>query len=189
MFGPVLLPVSLTFLVMLSMFTALPFLLRRFTKTKGAVSLAFGICVAASIPTLFLVGAIVDSVRYGEFTYSSPDEIGGYTFWTLPSDATLITMHKYSSGHELRFHTTQIALEKWMDQIRARQLELYENVEEFVLIDHADQEWFDSCFSRHEWPFPDDAVMYRGPRGEKGSGFETWFSKKNQTAYISRNYW
>jgi len=99
LFAPVVLPVQITFLMMLTLVVALPFLLRRFTKYQVLAS--FGTCAVLGIPIFFATGSIVDSIRYGEFQHNDATRLNdGYV--EVPSDATKIILHKFASGLRLR---------------------------------------------------------------------------------------
>ena len=107
LFAPVVLPLQITFFVMLGLVVGLPFLYRRFTKHPVLASL--GTCALLGFPMLFAIGSIVDSFRFGEFQHGDAKRLNdGYV--QLPTDATEITLHKYASGHELKFKTTKAAI-------------------------------------------------------------------------------
>lgn len=187
MFAPIVLPVQLTFLVMAILAMVLSVALRRYTKNY--LFATFAICFFATIPMLFCVGFIVDSLRYGEFHYATATGLNdGYV--ELPKSATEITLHKYASGHELKFKTTKTSLESWMNELTNKRRE-FSKATPFQQVPRSDfrSEEFDPRLSRHGWICPDDAVLYEGWRSGRGSGFDVWFSEKQQTAYISAAYW
>ena len=107
----------------------------------------------------------------------------------MPKNASDITMHKYPSGHEVKFQTTKVELEDWMSRMHKRHLEYSNDTKPFTIDPDVTPVTFDSYFSRHNWPYPKDATMYRGPFGADGSGFNVWYSNDEQTAYISAGYW
>ena len=98
-------------------------------------------------------------------------------------------MHKYPSGHEVKFQTTKVELEDWMSRMRKRHLEYSSDTKPFTIDSDVTPEWFDNDFSRHNWTCPTDAIMYRGPIGRDGSGFDVWYSNETEMAYISAAYW
>ena len=187
MFAPVVLPIQITFFLMVALAFALTFAFRRFTNQPVLAS--FGACCALGIPILFLVGAIVDSFRYGKFLHPDASKLNdGYV--QLPADATEITLHKYASGHELKFTTNKIALETWMDSITEKRRR-YTDATPFVLdqpSDNQSQEFADD-FRRHGWKYPNDAVKYRGWRSARGGGFDVWYSESEHLAFIRAGYW
>jgi len=186
MWAPAELPFGITFLILLGMLIVLPFALSRFSKHPILITL--GICALASIPTLLIVGEVVDSVRYGEFKYESAADISGDHFWIMPTGATDITMHKYASGHELKFQSGEQELLDWMSQMTKRRQE-YSDATPFQIDSSADSTWFDNDFGERNWQCPADAVMYRGWRSARGSGSDIWYSKETGTVYISDAYW
>lgn len=170
---------------MLTLAFVLPFLFYRFTKRPILASLAA--CLLLGIPMLFLVGSIVDSIRYGEFYHPDAAQLNdGYV--ELPKDATDITLHKYASGHELKFTTNKASLEEWMADQRLE----YSDATSFQLEDSRPDfqaEEFSLRFGELGWSFPVDAVVYRGWRSGRGGGFDVWFSETQQSACISGSYW
>ena len=188
MFAPVFLPLQITFFVMLGLVVGLPFLFRRFTKHPVLASL--GTSALLGFPMLFAIGSIVDSFRYGEFQHDDAKRLNdGYV--QLPTDATEITLHKYASGHELKFKTTKASLETWMTELTNHRLK-YMNVTPFEPGDshpNFDAKGFANLFGRHGWQYPADAVIYRGWRSGRGSGFDVWYSDVEQSAYIHASYW
>lgn len=185
MFVPLVLPLQVTCVAMCVAFLALVFLLRRFAKRPYLCSL--GLCVLATIPTLYLVGAIVDSMRYGEFHHADASRLNdGYV--ELPAEASNIVLHKYASGHELMFDIDRASLESWINEMEGRWSE-FTDPSSFELETEADQLEFSSRFSRGGWKMPPDAVLYRGPRSGRGGGCDVWYCDASQIAFISAGYW
>lgn len=138
---------------------------------------------------LFVIGSVVDSIRYGEFHHLDATRLNdGYV--QLPVDATEITLHKYASGHEMKFKTTGTSLESWMTEL-TKQRQAYSNATPFKLDVRSDfdAEEFENHFGEHGWRYPDDAVVYRGWRSGRGAGFDIWYSDREQSAYIRAAYW
>ena len=188
MLGPVILPLQITIFVMITLIVTLPSVLRRYTKHPVLAS--FGISAVLGIPMLLAMISIVDSIRYGEFQYNDTKRLNdGYV--ELPSDASEITLHKYASGHELKFKTKKSSLESWMTELTNRRLK-YTKATPFKLDDSRpkfDAAEFASRFGRHGWSYPPDAVIYRGWRSGRGGGFDVWYSEIDRSAYISSSYW
>ena len=183
MFAPAILPIQVAFLVLVVLAFMLPLLLRRFTK--HAVPIGCGLCLLGSLPILFGVGAIIDSIRYGEFNFENADRLNdGYV--ELPTDATNITLHKYASGHELKFSTNRQSLEKWMEDWVDR-LSKFTDATPFELGGSVGR--FSDRFGQHGWKRPSDTVVYRGWRSGRGGGFDVWYSEREKTAFISAGYW
>ena len=187
LFAPIVLPVQITFFVMIALVIGLPIVFRRFTKRPVLASI--GSCAVLGLPLLFLVGAIVDSIRYGEFHHTHASKLNdGYV--QLPTDASDITLHKYASGHELKFKTTRASLESWMEALTEKRRE-YSDATPFELEEPSefDVQEFDNLFGDHAWRFPDDATVYRGWRSGRGAGFDVWYSDTKLTAFIHAGYW
>ena len=98
-------------------------------------------------------------------------------------------MHKYPSGYEVKFRTNKAELEDWMLRVHKRLLEYSTDTKPFSIDSDVTPEWFDNDFSRHNWTCPTDAIMYRGPIGRDGSGFDVWYSNETGMAYISAAHW
>ena len=172
---------------MLALAGGLPFLLRR--SMKHPILASLGISAVLAIPMLFAIGFIVDSIRYGEFNHADASKLNdGYV--QLPVDATEITLHKYASGHELKFKTTKASLESWMAELTQKRRKYSDATAfEFDVRSDFDSEHFNHLFGRHGWDYPADAVVYRGWRSGRGGGFDVWYSEVQQFAYISGTYW
>ena len=188
MFAPLALPIKITFVVMALLAIVLPRAIGRFLAYPVLGSLS--ICCVLSIPMLVLVGSIVDSIRYGEFHYPDARQLNdGYV--QLPVDATDITLHKYASGHDLKFRTSRASLENWMDDLTRQRLK-YSDATPFDL-DDSHSEFnsvaFSGRFGRYGWQYPADAVIYRGWFSGRGAGFNVWYSESHQSAFISGSYW
>ena len=189
MFAPAILAIQITFFVLLAIAVLLPFLIRRCTKRPFAVSLST--CLIGGLPLLFAIGAVVDSIRYGKFEYEDALKLND-EYVQLPSDSTDIVLHKYASGHELKFKTNHESLQEWMTDWVADVSQYAANVTPFEkderLTNYKETE-FRHRFGQHGWTFPQDAIVYRGWRSGEGSGIDVWFSEVEQTAYISAAYW
>lgn len=187
LFASLVLPVQITLLVMFMLAIGLTMPLRRVVKHPIAISL--GICAFLGIPLLFLIGMVVDSFRYGEFHYDDASGLND-SYVHLPSDSTKITLHKYASGHEMKFRIAKSSLEAWMTEITSQRNE-YSDAKPFKLDVRSenDRRKFIDLFGHHGWRCPDDAVIYRGWRSARGGGFDVWFSDLEGIAFINAGYW
>ncbi len=187
LFAPVVLPLQITFFVTVGLAIFLPLAFRRFTKQP--VLAAIGSCAILSLPILFLVGTIVDSVRYGEFHHADASKLNdGYV--QLPPDAFDIILHKYASGHELKFKTTKASLESWMEKLTEKR-RTFSDATQFELGEPSEFEVreFEGLFGNHGWRYPEDSTVYRGWRSGRGAGFDVWYSESEQSAFIHASYW
>ena len=185
MFAPAVLPIQITFLILLVIAFGLPLLLRRFTK--NAIPIGCVVCLLGSLPLLFAVGAIVDSIRYGEFQFETAGQSSD-DYVELPSDATEITLHKYASGHEVKFKISRVKLEEWLTDITERRL-VYADATPFELRESGDKMGFKNRFEYHNRKWSDETIKFEGWRSARGSGFDVWFCPKTKFAYVSDSYW
>lgn len=184
MWAPAALPIEYTFYILVAMVVTMPFALRRFTKHP--ILLSLGVCAISSLPLLLAVGAIIDSYRYGEFYFDNAGALND-SYVELPHGVTNITLRKYASGHEVKFQTSKLPLEKWMSDLTDRRSE-YSDAVPFLIENSGNAQGFQNDFGT-AWIYPSDAVLYRGWRSGRGAGFDVWFSEENQTAYINASYW
>ncbi len=137
------------------------------------------------------IGLIVDAIRYGQFEYRTAAEIDD-PYVEIPHNSTEITLHKYASGHEVRFTSEQEDLVTWMHSVvnRRQQLANATPFEKYQALKGDDlQRLWDHDFGRRHWPMPDDVVRYQGSRSARGSGFDVWYSPSSRTGYVRAGYW
>lgn len=186
-----ILPLQITCVIVLLVVAGTYRVLRRSRKVAPAAQLAAATGVVAVVPILFLVSGIVDSFRYGVFRFERAAEIGD-PHVLLPESATGITLHKFGSGHEVRFTIDPPGLASWMESVANRrrdQLGQPTPFQEQPKDGHGDLRDFENEFGRNGWTMPADVVRYRGWRWPTGAGFDVWYSPSTQEGYIRAGYW
>ncbi len=193
MFAPVILPLQMTCVVVALMTLMAAVLWERQTKrVLLSVALGFLTGFVLFIPTLFVVGAIVDACRYGKFEYARGAEIRD-PYVEIPESVTNVTLYKYASGHEVRFQIDEATLLAWMDSVTKKRGEFskatpFEREEQSTSGEFSQHEW-EWRFGRRHWARPADIVKYNGWHSGRGAGFDVWYSAESQTAFISAGYW
>jgi len=203
MFAPLILPFKITaaiFFVVIVCAVAVP------AFTDKPIRKAFAYSVSASIllfiPTFICVGFIVDFVRYREFTYDKRSEITD-PYVRLPDTANTITLHKFASGHYVKFAVEHDDLMDWLaDRGAEKEDRLPENVDDDKLADWLasrglpEDYFLDSLRAEFEfqfepfgWQMPDDTEVYRGPYARNGAGGSVWYSKDAGIAFLNTGYW
>lgn len=193
MLAPLILPLQINCVVVALITLAAAVLWDRQAKRAvSAVALGFLTGFILFIPSLFVVGAVVDAWRYGKFEYASGAEIRD-RYVEIPESATNVTLHKYASGHEVRFQVDEVTLLAWMDFVTKKRGDFskatpFEREEQSTSGDFSQHEW-ERRFGRRHWARPADIVRYKGWHSGRGAGFDVWYSAESQTAYISASYW
>gem|GEM_PF-2378294 len=178
---------KITFYITVLLGFSLWTVLRR--RLKRPILTTLGTCMALFIPMLFGVGAVVDSVRYGEFKHEDTTSLND-AYVKIPRDATDITLHKYASGHFLKFSTSEDSLQSWMDELTEERRK-FDDASPFEITAKSefDKTEFNNIFKDHGWLYPEDVMVYRGWRSRRGGGFDVWYSEAKKTAFISAGYW
>lgn len=188
MFAPVVLPFQITVVVFVVALVAIRILLRR--KTALAIALLFSFLLF--VPSCIGIALIVDAIRYGQFEYATATEIDD-PYVKIPKSARSITLHKYSSGHEIRFACEYEELVTWMKSVDDRRNQFAATtpfeLDKGLVDAKVRRQSFGNLFARHGWSMPDDVVHYKGWRSARGSGFDVWYSPSNSTGFIRDGYW
>ena len=196
MFYPFILPLKITcFVVFAGMVATVIAVTRRGGSRRKSLDTAALAGAILFVPLCIAIGLIVNAVRYGEFGYATAEGTHDPHI-ELPEEATGITLHKYGSGHALRFHVEQGALERWMDTVYEERrshgagvwLQPFTREEtpsdpEFVPVR------VDPDFERYGWRVPEDTILYKGSRAGNGAGYDVWYSPGTGTAFVSAAYW
>ena len=186
-----ILPVQIACLTTMLVVASVYLLLWRYRSVAVAMQGAAAAAVVSFIPILMIVGEIVDSRRYGQFQFERAAEVGD-PYVRLPDSATGITLHKYASGHEVRFTVDPPALANWMESVAQSRRDESGKPTPFQ---ESPTDWdrgatrFQNAFGRHGWTMPDDIVRYDGWRSPRGGGFDVWYSPSAQEGYIRAGYW
>ncbi len=132
---------------------------------------------------------IVDSIRYGTFTYNSHEEIEGIRirYW-MPPMATNIVLHKTSHGHFARFTIDKSLLMEWLSQIR-KESEIPQIPETTPIDKKYDASIFNLRFKEVGWKYPKDSIKNNMTLRSNGAGFTIWHSEIHNEAYLDASYW
>lgn len=188
MLAPIVLPFQITAVVFIVALVGLGILLRRKTAFAIVLMLSF----VLFIPSCAGIAFIVDAFRYGQFEYTSAAEIRDH-YVDIPMNASSVTLHKYSSGHEIRFNCEPEELAAWTEAVDSRRKDAFDyrpfKLDEGAISNDSRKQSFESLFGRRGWSMPDDVVCYKGWRSRRGSGFDVWYSLENKTEFVRAGYW
>lgn len=188
MFAPIVLPFQITLVILVVVLVSIGVFLRR--KSAKAIALIFSFILF--IPSCAGVAFVVDAFRYGQFNYTSATDFRD-PYVEIPKNAKSITLHKYSSGHEMRFTCEPEELASWMEAVDKHRKNFidYEpfELDEGLASNEDRNRFFESHFGRHGWKMPDDVVCYKGWRSGRGSGFDVWYSPTTKTGFVNAGYW
>ena len=188
MFGPVILPFFFTVFVLGVLFVGITYsLTQRSESVAAGMAVGFAVCFLMFLPTIVVVGLLVDGVRYGEFSYATASQVRDIN---MPDDATGIVIHRYASGHATRCVVTHASLKTWMAGVTARRRS-HSDATPFVQLEADDWRMHKGHweFDRYNWLRPGDVICYEGWHARTGAGFDVWYSPSQKTAYIRAGYW
>lgn len=179
MFAPLILPFLLTALtVALVSLVAVGILPMYGYSIRKTVVSTFCVSVILFIPFCVGISTIVDSLRYGTFSYRSAAEIRD-PYVELPASATKITLVKYATGHFARFTAANDKIVEWLAMKNAKK------DDSPVALSTA----LPKGIGQMGWPLYEVARLYRGPRTAWGGGFNVLYSPQQENAYLSADYW
>ena len=190
MFAPIILPFKITLILLCVVFFGLQIRHQQSSQKRSVPGRSIGAVILLFIPILFLVGWVVDTVRYGEFGYETAADIRD-RYIQVPSDSRDLTVYKYASGHEIKFVVSEELLHQWMKELTAERFETMREAKPFELQRPypGRSAYFDRCFRNAGWMCPPDVVQYKGWHSGRGSGFDVWYAPSTETAYIDAAYW
>jgi hypothetical protein len=192
MLWPIVLPVQLTFWIMLAMI-AIATLAAVALKWKpnrvfvGSVALA---CVAF-IPSCTGIMSILDARRFGVFQYASYGDVQDFRIYRyLPDSARSITLEKTAMGHRAKYSITEAEMRDYIDRLWK---ECGENsatarseLEEGQVVKPEEIEY---QFRKLGWPPLTNAIRFHSPVQRDGGGAEYFFDLSTGTAYHHAGYW
>ncbi len=109
--------------------------------------------------------------------------------YLLPSARDLI-IDKQGNGFRARYKITKEQVVQFLDaQWSEYGPYSVSKREESVDDSEGTRAMHDLWFGNLSWPYLKDATVYRGPTSARGTGFELWYSERNQIAYQRMGYW
>lgn len=196
MFWSFVLPFMITACVMGSLILVvfiLAVILRRIRKRSIIWCLL--LCPLLFIPSCYLIKGVVDTMRFGNFTYPDATAVGNRRVarW-LPPSAKEVKVYCWesSNGHVARFRIDKAVLVKWLDDFRAmKQRESDPDASAGVVANNPSlrREEFDEKFGKLGGDYPPDNTALQGWCDMGGKGFLIWYSEKQGMAYMDAGYW
>ncbi len=191
MLWPILLPLQITLAIFASLIALVTAAAPRLNLNRGA---AFGICVLiaclAFVPSCVGVMQVVDTYRFGIFTYKSFAEVRDFRVErTLPPAATNITLDKFVSGFRAKYTLSQAQLEAYLLQMNEMAATRGEKATpEQPTGTKVDAETIRLHFGHLGWPVFDDGLEYHSSTdGDDGAAY--YFDPATGTVYQWAGYW
>jgi hypothetical protein len=192
MLWPIVLPVQLTFLIMLAMIVistllAVALKWKRIPVFVGSVALAF----VAFIPSCTGIMSVLDARRFGVFQYATYGDVQDFRIYRyLPISARSITLEKTAMGHRAKYSITEAEMRDYVDW-------LWRECGEGSAIARSDLEEGESVkpdeiehqFRELGWPPLTNAIRFHSPVQGDGGGAEYFLDVSSSTAYHRAGYW
>jgi hypothetical protein len=186
--APIVLPFQITVVLFVVALVSIGVFLRR----KSAIAIAMMFSFILFIPSCAGIAFVVDAFRYGQFDYTVATDIRD-PYVDIPKNAKSITLHKYSSGHEMRFICEPGELITWMEVVDNHRKNWIDykpfKLDEGLISNDGRKRSFENLFGRRGWTMPDDVMCYNGWRSGRGSGFDVWYSPTTKTGFVHAGYW
>ncbi len=192
MLVPFILPLKITTAILLLLIVTAIVVAPTIRIRRSTGFLGFSILALFCFPFLFtIVASVVDSYRYGVFQYSSVDAIKDRRVdLYLPPSARDLIIDKQGNGFRARYKITKEQVVQFLDaQWSEYGPYSVSKREESVDDSEGTRAMHDLWFGNLSWPYLKDATVYRGPTSARGTGFELWYSERNQIAYQRMGYW
>jgi hypothetical protein len=192
MLWPIVLPVQLTFWIMLSMIVVST-LLAVALKWKpirvflGSIALAF----VAFIPSCTGIMSVLDARRFGVFQYATYAEVQDFRIYRyLPVSAHSITLEKTAMGHRAKYSISEPEMRDYMDR-------LWKECGEGSAIARSDlnegeivkRDEIEYQFRELGWTPLTNAIRFHSPVQGDGGGAEYFLDASSGTAYHRAGYW
>lgn len=181
--------VALLAIVFLAAMLAPIFRLPRKRVFGGAAIFA----VLAFIPSCSLIMRMVDSYRFGVFSYADFQELADFRVQRhLPPSARDITIEKYAQGFRAKYKIDKQALQEWLNGVWDRDSRSGADParkEPRPLLANQLVELVREQLGHLRWPALAEATEYQGPRAANGGGFTIWYSERQSTAYQETGFW
>lgn len=193
MFWPVVLPFQITCAVL---FTAV-ILLTLFAspRTWGRDKTFFlfsALAFVAFVPACTGIMSLVDSVRFGDFQYSSYSDIPDWRSQRyLPELAIAIQMRKHANGYFARYKMPNAEFKAYLED-QWKKYGQHSAVERNGFMDEGkpvDAESFNMTFAELGWNCPPGAIVYYSPSEADGGGATYYVDAAAGLVYQRTGFW
>ena len=192
MLWPIVLPVQLTFWIMLSIVMISTLIAMVLNWKPGRVFfISTSFAFVAFIPSCAGIMSHLDARRFGIFQYASFGEVQDFRVERyLPDSARSITLEKTAMGHRAKYSITEDELREYMDRLwkecgdgsAIARIDLKEG--EVVKPDEIEYQFRDLG-----WPPLTNAIRFHSPVQGDGGGAEYFLDEVSGTAYHRAGYW
>lgn len=192
MFWPLVLPVQLTFVIMLALIvisTVLAFALNWKPIRVLVGTTAFSI--VAFVPSCSGIMSVLDARRFGIFHHATCGEVQDFRIHRyLPDSARSITLVKTSMGHRAKYFISESELRAYIERLWKKHGEqsaiprkdLKEG--EIARLDEIQRQ-----FGGLGWPPLPNAIRFHSPVEGDGGSAEYFYDASSGTAYHCAAYW
>lgn len=134
----------------------------------------------------------VDSVRFGDFSYASYEDIPDLRSRRyVPKKATEIEMRKHAGGNFSRYNLPADEFESHLDDLwrehgehSAFERGAFSNEGKTV-----DLEYFNMKFGDLGWDFPPAAIVHYSPHGGNGAGAKYYVDPDSELVFQHTGFW
>lgn len=193
MFWPFLLPLKITFWILVAFVAAAVALAPKLKWKRGNMFLlSTTLALLAFVPSCAGIMYVIDGVRFGHYEYETFADVNDFRAerW-LPDSATQITMHKHSNGYRARYSLSESEFTLYLEALWDEYGEV-SAVERGGFHDEGSlvrQDNFDRVFGDLGWELSGNATVYYSPTEPDGGGATYYFDAENGIAFQRTGYW
>jgi len=192
MFWSLVLPVKITFWLLLVIVIVVTFLAPKFKKRRSSIFVLSTLLAGITfLPLNYVILRTLDQYRFGIFSYPDHDSVNDFRVQRyLPEPATDITIEKTQHGYRAQFTISKPALENWNDA-RWKKVHGEQAAGEREKLESPNHVWpdFERTYGDLGWQKPVDATWYIGAGLRSDTNFKVWFSETAGVAYQCVGYW
>lgn len=193
MLWPLILPLKITCWVLLLTVVGLTIFASPRSWSRGKTFLIYSsFAILAFIPLLSGVIKAVDSFRFGDFHYSSHDDVPDFRSQRyLPEAATDIQMRKHGNGYRARYTISASDFHSYLDDLW-KQYSEQSAVARGGFGDEGrsfEPEVFHTTFKGLGWNCPSGATIYHSPSEADGGGATYFFDSDAGLAFQRTGFW
>lgn len=192
MLWPIILPVQITFGIILGMITVSTLVAVAVKAKPTRIFLATSaLGFVAFIPSCTCIMSVIDARRFGIFHYESYAEVQDFRIYRyLPNSARTITLEKTAMGHRAKYQISESDLREYLDRLWSEcgngsiiaRKDL--NQGEEVNLDE-----IPNLFHDLGWPPLSHAIRFQSPVQGDGGGAEYFLDVASGTVYHRAGYW